>query len=445
MRPHRTLAPRRALGALALLASLAPACTRMAIDDYIEGVQQDPSRATATSPPTCAHGAEGRDAIVEAFEATSPGEDVGGLRVATFLTLTCLRVEAILDALGGRGGGPQVFKARVPVEERDLEVMVEAWAQEETSHYREAMTLGVRELDHQAWHALYTRLRQRDLIDDELDFPVPRGLAQRIPQALEPEREAIRVDWCERVAPVELVRLTGDDEAEGAAETVTGKYEALEGLVINRCAQGDEALTFLLERGDRGVRDAEQAMRQRLTGMSAPRTQPPAPKNPAESGDPEPPTEPLGQADPPAYASAVEEGLRVLDLQWRELKLPALADIGALLAAQASVRPEEMVQDLELIDRAEPSCAFAARLQRGFDRVRDELPAPSREVLRRWNQEHLERCQLTRWPALEAPPQEPEQVDEPVEIDGAPKEEGAREGDDTSEGDGLEATTGADG
>lgn len=350
-----------ALLALCLLGFTATGCTSLAINNYIKEVRTNPSRATEPTPPTCTNGEEGKRAIIDAFKQTKINEDVGGLRAATFLSLACLRTRAVAKAIGG-GTPSQIYKAQIPIDERELSVMVEAWAQEPNEAYREAMALAFYDLDFATLHELYSRLRERDVLIGTETRPL--GNYYVIEDASAKEIEVIQQDWCSRLGEGDraiFLSAPASDSERGAL--VDRKLESFRGLLGNECQETNAALT-------EWVAQQDEMATQILTSLP-------------DSNDPI-----------VAWGPARD----VLESNRKKYAYPELAELGTELARQGLRDEERLPRYLATIDKAQPSCAFIAQLSLGFDALDEDTAAKVSPVLDPWEQAHLERCELEAWP-----------------------------------------------
>lgn len=338
-------------------------CTSLAINSYIKEVRTNPSRATEPTPPTCTNGEEGKRAIIEAFEKTTAGEDVGGLRAATFLSLACLRTRALARTIGG-GTPSQIYKAQVPIQERELSIMVEAWAQERNEAYREAMALAFYDLDFATLHELYARLREREVLIGTETRPL--GNYYIIEDASENEIAAIQKDWCQRLADGDRAIFLSKPTSDGARETrelEEKKLESFRGLIGNECDQTDAALTEWVTQQDTLVTEI-------LTALP-------------DSTDP---------------ITAWGPARDTLEKNRKAYAFPPLAELGTELARQGLRDDERLPRYLATIDKAQPSCAFVAELSLGFDALEEDAGTMLAPTLDAWEQAHLTRCQLETWP-----------------------------------------------
>ena len=338
-------------------------CTSLAINNYIKEVRTNPSRATEPTPPTCTNGEDGKRAIIEAFKKTKRGEDVGGLRAATFLSLACLRTRTIAKTIGG-GTPSQIYKAQVPIQERELSIMVEAWAQEPNEAYREAMALAFYDLDFATLHELYARLRERDVLIGTETRPL--GNYYIIEDASENEIATIQKDWCQRLAAGDraiFLSKPQSDESRELRELEERKLESFRGLIGNECDETDGALTEWVTQQDSFVTEI-------LTALP-------------DSADPL-----------TAWGPARDK----LEENRKAYAFPPTAELGTELARQGQRDDERLPRYLATIDKAQPSCAFVAELSLGFDALDDDTQAKLAPTLDAWEQAHLTRCQLEAWP-----------------------------------------------
>lgn len=329
------------------------------IDSYISAVRADPTRATDALPPTCTNGEQGKRAIIDAFEAAQEDEEVGGLRLATFLSLACYRTSQVRDAIGS-GLGSDIYKAQVPLDEEAIDVMIRAWASEDDPERREAMEYAYMDLDHATSHELYKRLREQDLLPLDNDM-LPRGLRLTIEGASPEEVEAIREDWCARVAGVELARF---DALPDDTSSSTARANVIGGLFANRCDEADAVLAKMVSTADLGVRAREDELR-------------------------------AGGMDPATVVSTVEPDL---GLKWLQQGYPLISDVSWAILREAKLDAKIAWRFLKVVDEQVPSCAMVKLIATSMSNLDDEERAARDEVFVPWQKPHLKRCQLERWP-----------------------------------------------
>ncbi len=328
------------------------ACQKRATNRYLDQVVESPGLAMQPTPPPCTQGDAGRERLLRALDQTAEGEDVGGLRVAVFLSLTCLRRQEVQERIGTED--PQaVYRAQIPLNERNLDAMAKAWTQESNSAYREAMVVGFDDLDFSARHALWARLMRRGAVEGRTMRP--EGVVTIPAEAPEAIREAIRIDWCQRLGELFLERF---DTAEAAER----RLRYLHDLLGNRC---DEALTAM-HAYQRGVD---------VSPISAP-----------DASD-----TPASVQVATQYDAIIE---RVTTGAW-----PPPPEVGAELMQAGARELEWLVSFIKKLDDLKPSCALVMGMARGFpDTPEREAQAEALTVLGTWEQEHLDRCGLTAWP-----------------------------------------------
>lgn len=330
----------------------------MAVDNYIKDVQKNPSRATETTPPTCTNGQDGKQAIIKAFEETKAGEDVGGLRVATFLSLACLRTRSVSSRLGS-GNLPSIYKSQLPLPiDADIDVMVRAWAEEPSETYREAMALAFYELDYATLHRLYAQLRARKVLTGQEVRPL--GAYYLIEAANEEEIEVIQRDWCEQLAMQDATLVLAPKSGDGLPSVDT-RVDSFRGLIGNECEATDTMLTEWVHRQNKDL----------TLGFDA--------------------------VDSVSFEDFFRSSREVLLKNVEANAFPPTSELSNELVRQGRRELERVRHYLGVIDDANPSCVLAAELAEGWntDEQRDEELVA---LLDAWEQAHLDRCGVSSWP-----------------------------------------------
>lgn len=303
-------------------------CGGMSVQAYIDQAKTTAHLQKELEPPPCAQGEEGKTAIIKAFR-DNKANPPGSLPLATFLSLSCLRVKQVKQ-VSGAVRADQIFVANVPVDKDTLETMVDAWKATKDEEVRKEMNGELLFLDHLMAFQLYAAFQAGDkpLAPDDIH---PKGAYFPIDGASKEETETVRKAWCQYVAPGAYERFFSDRvplDSNGALIRDT----EMAGLIGNQCPETDRLLVELIKRIDKNAKTQEDQWYEK---------------------------EKLSRG---AFVSTSE-----LTLHKDAAGYPLISHLGKDIAGQGRADPNRTKHYLELLSQTGHSCAFGANIKGGLE------------------------------------------------------------------------------